>query len=443
LNTDFVRAKRGHFYIDDKKIILRGYGFGTWLNLEHFMIGLPGTDTQIRQAIIDTYGKENAVRFWKIFYRSFIEEEDFKFLKSLGINAVRIPFNYHLFENDQNPYVYDESVFKEIDRVLQLCEQYEIYGILDLHAAPGGQNPDWHCDNATGESLLWEHADFRKRTISLWKYIATHYAENRWIAAYDLLNEPVLLIPDTTILNAFFKELIHEIRTVDPNHMLIVEGDMYSTLFEMFEPFQDSNIACTFHYYPMLFLHQYKEKSNPAEIEKHLFETVSIKDIRERLRCPIWCGETGATFYRGSRAFQESLLASMLDILEKHEISWSLWTYKDARSMGTLHPKENSDWMALSKRANREWNFWKDFNQMDQLVDRMIQKYPATVSENEKRKIGHRILADYQLIIKERYPELLTKISFEDFIRYPESFEFKNCEKWDGIINLVKKYTNP
>lgn len=422
---------------------LRGYGFGSWLNLEHFMIGLPGTDTQIRQAIIDAYGKENADQFWKKFYRCLLNEDDFKYLKSLGINAVRIPFNYHLFEDDQNPYIYDESGFNEIDRILKLCEQYEIYGILDLHAAPGGQNPDWHCDNATGESLFWEHADFRKRTISLWKYIAKHYAKNPWIAAYDLLNEPVLMIPDKTVLNTFFIELIREIRTVDPNHMVIVEGDVYSTRFEIFDPFQDANIACTFHYYPMLFLHQYKEKSNPAEIEKHLFQTVSIKDIRERLCCPIWCGETGASFNRGKSDFHESLLTDMLDILEKHKISWSLWTYKDARNMGSVHPAEDSEWMAFSKKANQEWNFWKDFHQMDQLVDQMIAKYPATVSENGRRKIGHRILADYQLIIKERYPELLSKIPFEEFLRYPESFEFDSCEKWDAVINLVKKYTNP
>ncbi len=443
MSIDFVRTENNHFYAGDKKIIFRGYGIGTWLNLEHFMIGLPGTDSQIRQAIIDAYGKENADRFWKQFYRSFLDEEDFKFLKSIGVNAIRIPFNYHLFENDQNPYAYDESGFAEIDRALQFCEQYEIYGILDLHAAPGGQNPDWHCDNATGESLLWEHDDFRKRTIALWKTIAKHYSQNPWIAAYDLLNEPVLMIEDKTILNTFFSELIREIRTVDPNHLLIVEGDMYTTRFEAFEPFQDANIACTIHYYPMLFQHVFKDKYNPAEIEKNLFKTASITDIRERLRCPVWCGETGASFNRGNRTYHEALLANMLTVLEKHEISWSLWTYKDARSMGTLHPKENSEWMAFAKKAGREWNFWKDFDQMEQFVHQTIEKYPTELSENEKRRIGHRILADYQYIIKERYPELLSKIPFEEFLRYPKSFEFNNCEKWGAVINIVKKYTHP
>jgi aryl-phospho-beta-D-glucosidase BglC (GH1 family) len=46
-----------------------------------------------------------------------------------------------------NPRVLKTSGFKHLDRVIELCANEGIYIILDLHAVPGGQNPDWHSDS--------------------------------------------------------------------------------------------------------------------------------------------------------------------------------------------------------------------------------------------------------------------------------------------------------
>ncbi len=441
MSDSFIRVKGKYFYLSDERIMLYGYGIGTWLNLEHFMIGLPGTDSQMRTAIVNAYGKEQADKFWRKFYKSFINEADFKFLKNLGINTLRIPFNYRLFENDQNPYLYIEEGFKEIDRILELCEKYKLYCVLDLHAAAGGQNPDWHSDNAVGESLFWEYADFRKRTISLWKYIAKRYASNKWIAAYDLLNEPVLWSQDKKIFNQFFIELISEIRKVDKNHILLVEGNMYGTDFKIFEPFEDSNVALSFHYYPFLRQHLSKKKKQKERILQTLYDDVPLKYMFENLKRPVWCGETGALFNHGDKNQQESMLDDILKIYKDLKISWSIWTYKDASSMGTVHPKENSGWMSFSKSAKQKWNFWEEFNSRDQIVEDLINKYQINVPKFEKLKIGFRILAIDQLILKETYTSLFKNIPFESFINYVDSFNFNNCEVWGEIVDIVKNYT--
>jgi endoglucanase len=441
MSDGFLTVMDRDFYLNGEKITLRGYGIGTWLNLEHFMLGIPGMDSQIRAAIINAYGKKNAEKFWQKFYKSMIDEDDFEFLKSLGINMLRIPFNYRLFENDQKPYSYMEEGFREIDRVLGLCEQYELYAVLDLHAAAGGQNPDWHCDNSTGESLFWEHADFRKRTISLWKYIAKRYASNKQVAAYDLLNEPVIMIQDKKIINQFFVDLISEVRTVDKNHLLFVEGDLYATQFELFEPFEDPNVACSFHFYPFLYQHLYTKQNQKEGIERALFENVTLKDMFERLKRPVWCGETGAAYSYGDRTRQESMLEDILEIYEKYDISWSIWTYKDARSMGTVHPKEISEWMRFSGLTKQKHNFWEDFTLRDNRVEELIKKYSIEVSELEKRKLGCRFLADNQLILKEPYTKILKNIPFESFLSYADSFNYSNCEVWKEITNLVTNHT--
>ena len=440
MRDGFIQVNGTNFYLDDERIMLCGYGVGSWLNLEHFMIGLPGTDSQMRTAIIDTYGKENACKLWRKFYKSFIDEADFKFLKRLGINTLRIPFNYRLFENDQNPYSYVEEGFVEIDRILKLCNKYELFIVLDLHAAPGGQNPDWHSDNAVGVNLFWEYSDFRKRTILLWKYIAKRYASNKWIAGYDLLNEPVLWSQDKKLFNQFFIELISEIRKVDKNHILFVEGNLYGTDFKIFEPFEDPNVALSFHYYPFMRQGLSKKKSQRDRILETLLNDVPLKYMSENLKRPIWCGETGALFNHGERLQHISMLKDILEIYNDFEISWSIWTYKDACSMGTVHPKENSEWMIFSNNVKQKWNFWDEFNSRDKVVEDLINKYQVNISEFEKYKIGFRILANNQLVLKERLIIMLSNVPFDSFLNYADSFTFKNCEVWKAAADIVMNY---
>lgn len=118
--------------------------------------------------------------------------DDARWFRSLGLNLQRLAINYRHLNDDMDPYVIKEEGFKWIDRVVRLVSvlldsaQDEpdvtvknaaegIFTILDLHAAPGGQNFDWHSDNAMPAALLWEYREFQDRTVKIWEAIATHY----------------------------------------------------------------------------------------------------------------------------------------------------------------------------------------------------------------------------------------------------------------------------
>ena len=65
-----------------------------------------------------------------------------------------------------------------------------MYVILDLHAAPGGQGMDQGIsDYDPSKPSLWESEANRDKTVALWQRIAAYYAEEPWIAGYDLINE--------------------------------------------------------------------------------------------------------------------------------------------------------------------------------------------------------------------------------------------------------------
>ena len=56
------------------------------------------------------------------------------FVRSLGLNLVRLPINYRHFEDDMRPFELKEEGFKHLDRAIDECARHGVYTILDLHA---------------------------------------------------------------------------------------------------------------------------------------------------------------------------------------------------------------------------------------------------------------------------------------------------------------------
>jgi len=90
-----------------------------------------------RASMKKVLGEQNYEYFFDRFLYYFFTEKDARYFASLGLNCLRLPFNYRHFEDDMNPRVLKESGFKHLDRVIDLCTKHGIYTILDLHTAPG------------------------------------------------------------------------------------------------------------------------------------------------------------------------------------------------------------------------------------------------------------------------------------------------------------------
>ena len=91
-----ITAQGNHFCIDGQPVMLRGIGVGSWLNLEHYELGIPGWDGQIRQAL-----SERCPGFMDRFTRGFFTEADASYLVSLGLTFIRVPVNHHLFWDEE------------------------------------------------------------------------------------------------------------------------------------------------------------------------------------------------------------------------------------------------------------------------------------------------------------------------------------------------------
>ncbi len=439
--SEFIQAKNGDFYANGKKTMLRGFSIGSWMDIESFMLRIPGTEKRIRQAFTDAYGKENAERFFDDFLNYFIAEDDFILLKSLGINVLRLPFDYRHFENDQKPGKLIYEGFKHLDRVLDLCSKYGIYAILDLHSSPGGQNPDSHGGGDTGVSGFWEDAAARERIINLWGHIAKRYKDDKVIAGFDILNEPCY-IADLDAFNDFYDRVIEKIREMDPNHIIFLEGDDWAKDFSVFRRLGGHQQAISFHFYPGQHVYMsLGQEERKAELEKKLSY---FTELREKTGMPLWVGETGGNFPKDKFEEGLKLVKDCLDILEKHGISWTIWTYKDAGAMGMVYPKEAARWTAMANEFRLQWQYKGRSNPTiaAEIFELLEEKYAYTIAEDLKERLKFRVFALLnELHVNQFVKPKLLSVSWEEMKEYPKSFLLENCDGSEELAGLVKSYT--
>jgi len=433
---------RGIFEVDGKPIRLKGFGLGSWLNLEHYMVGMPTPDSMIRTSFENVYGKLNAQKFWNNYIYSFIQEEDFKLIKESGANFLRVPFNYRLLIDD-NQEGWKEEGFEYLRYLLDLCDKYKIYVLLDLHAAPGGQNPDWHSDNRTGIPQFWEFQVFRRQTTMLWGEIAKRFCDYEYLFGYDLLNEPAMCKWD--VLNEFYKETIEEIRKYDKNHLIVLEGDRFAMDFTKLEKVKDTKVCLSFHFYPICW---YEELSSPdctrAQFN-NLFRKVleTIVSQCKALEMPFFCGEFGFERDTTPRDLMYIRMEDNLAIFEEFDIDWVIWTYKDIGDMGLTELAEDSSWKKLTRKIEQEWNQDKEKAEAKELLALCKKMRYPMMNENKEYQLSFRMRANlFELQAAYIMEKELREIPWEKIKEYPSDFELKNCNIEERFLNIMKKITH-
>jgi hypothetical protein len=324
-----VRAKgflriQGQDIVDEggNKILLRGVGLGNWLLPEGYMwkFGeLGDRPRKIEKIVSDLLGQENADRFWIEFRKNYITEADVKRIAELGFNSVRPALNARRFLTEgENPSYVDEG-FELLDDLVKWCKKCDIYVIIDMHGAPGGQTGTNIDDSPKDEPELFVDKKNQDRLVKLWVKIAGRYKDEPTVAAYDLLNEP---LPNRTgaadkykdQLEPLYKRITEAIRQVDKKHMITLEGADWANDWSVFSKPFDENVFYQFHYYCW---------DRPDDLK-------SISEFivgRDKLGTPIWVGETGEkdnTIYWGTTQY-----------LEANNIGWSFWPWKKMDTRNT------------------------------------------------------------------------------------------------------------
>ena len=125
-SNGFVTVK-GKETVDPKgkSILLRGINLGNWLNPEGYMFRFENTSSfrLIDNTIKELVGADEARNFWQAFRNNYITKEDIHFIKSVGLNHVRVPFNFKLFLVEDHPEIWLDEGFNRLDDVIHWCKE--------------------------------------------------------------------------------------------------------------------------------------------------------------------------------------------------------------------------------------------------------------------------------------------------------------------------------
>jgi len=339
-----------------KPMVLKGVNLGGWLMMEAYILHAPNfPERKFKKEFAAALGKKALCSFEEKYRQNFIRQQDIQNIARLGFNCIRVPFNSRLIE--RAPYRYDKRGVQFLDQALRWAGQSGIWVILDLHAAPGSQNHDWHGDSM-GKAELWTKKTNRDRTLALWEFLADRYRDEECVAGYDLLNEAVL--ENTKLLNQFYKRLIKKIRSVDKNHILFIEGNKWATDLNCLEEYDDDNYALSIHNYEPLdftfnFVPHLSYPFRPSErgwnknvIRKHLLK---YKKISQKRNVPIFCGEFGVNARRGDFG-EDRWLKDVLECFNDFGFHWTYWTYKAVKNSafpdGVYSYVNNPSWVNRS-----------------------------------------------------------------------------------------------
>ena len=313
------------------EVILRGMGLGGWMLQEPYMMEMSGfaaAQWDIKAKIKALIGEANTESFYDAWHANHCTKTDIDSMAAWGFNSIRLPMHYNLYtlpvEEEpvagQNTWL--EKGFVMTDSLISWCKANQMYVILDLHAAPGGQGKDQAIsDYNPAKPSLWESNANKQKTIALWRKLAERYANEPWVGGYDLINEPNWSFTaggnqngcsenSNAPLKQLYKDITTAIRQVDTEHLIIIEGNCWGNNYNGLFPLWDNNTVLSFH--------KYWSVNDQNSISWMI-------NFRNQYNVPIWLGESGEN--------SNVWFTDAITLAEDNGIGWAWWPLKKIGSV--------------------------------------------------------------------------------------------------------------
>ena len=88
-------------------------------------------------------GQTAADKAFNAHWDTWTTEDDIKQIAWIGLNTVRIPVGFWIYEDlVYKTEYYPRGGLKYLDRLVGWCKKHGIFVIIDLHGAPGVQSPN-------------------------------------------------------------------------------------------------------------------------------------------------------------------------------------------------------------------------------------------------------------------------------------------------------------
>lgn len=199
--------------------------------------------------------------------RTHVTADDFRLIKSLGLDHVRIPVDPDVLQAEG----YDG--WAAYRGAVSTALKHGLNVIVDVHPKQGYKE------------ALGVDAGARDKFVAFWIVLAGEFADTEpGRVRLEVLNEPMLPIE---VWEPLQRRAFEAVRKVAPKHTVVLGGGKWSSVSELIllTPVEDANVIYNFHFYePHQFTHQAATWGPEHWREmKGLPYPVSAKGIREAL----------------------------------------------------------------------------------------------------------------------------------------------------------------
>lgn len=252
----------------------RGTALGGWLVLEPWItpslfyqfLGASdkwGDDAPKKVAVDSSsfciaLGKEEANKQLRRHWKTWVTEDEIKFIAISGLDTIRIPVGDWMYI-PYEPYIgCMDGALEELERVLRLCEKYNLKVVLDIHAIKGSQNGldnsgttvnfKWTGVKSRNGSAHYDHWDIRgaewignfdgllnqyrsinytniEHSLNVVKKLVKLYANEKVIIGLEPVNEPWWPTP-IDVLKEFYWDSYQIVQELAP-HWVTVFHDSF------------------------------------------------------------------------------------------------------------------------------------------------------------------------------------------------------------------------
>ena len=167
---------------------IKGVNLGNWLVLEKWMSPelFEGTDAEDEYYLPRALPKDIYEERIRRHRAEYITERDFAYIRSLGLNAVRIPVPDFIF-GDYEPFV---GCIRELDDAFDWAERYGLQVLIDLHTAPDSQN-GFDNGGISGVCKFFQEPEEIEYVYTVLERLAERYGQRKGLFGIEILNEPI------------------------------------------------------------------------------------------------------------------------------------------------------------------------------------------------------------------------------------------------------------
>jgi len=333
---------------------ISGVNLGSWLVLESWMSPAPWSTcncsttaypgSYLLETCLKSLSCNQRQQAMNAHWSSFIVENDFVAMSSVGINLVRLPVGWwHIYDaqggvnnvqlkNPVSPTDYQFGGLAYIDLAFKWGQKYGIGILLSMHAAPGSQGgTDNSSPPDTSGNHYWDqYANNQAATVDAISLYAQRYGAHPALWGISLLNEPrgSVSVLQQYYLNAYAAVRKYTTKAVVLNPLIVPAQLANETVWTSF---MKSNIAYTNIYYD---LHFYSCFGGPADSTNSTLAINYVNSTRVQQIASFYAAQPGKKLiigeWSGANNFGDNNVVAFINAQMKaysNAQGWTFWSW--------------------------------------------------------------------------------------------------------------------